>query len=148
VGATVSKNFPYNSFSLRGLATTIKNWFLANRWVDSLRWRFSQRKIAKLQSRQEISRRGFFQATTALLVSAFVKLTPQSVREQIISEYIKSSAGRTKLAMSMIQPLRARLDYQAIGRKVFLIEQMPTGAVPVYDRELAVSELVTDKKDV
>ena len=47
------------------------------------------------------------------------------VKQQIISEYIKTAAGRAKLAASMIQPLRLRRDYTAVGRKTFLVEQLP-----------------------
>ena len=52
-----------------------------------------------------------------------------AVKQQIIGEYIKTAAGRAKLAASMIQPLRLRRDYTAVGRKTFLVEQLPDGAV-------------------
>ena len=58
-----------------------------------------------------------------------------NVKNAIISEYIKTAAGRRKLAASMIQPLRSRRDYTAVGRKTFLVEQLPDGALPIYDRD-------------
>jgi hypothetical protein len=50
----------------------------------------------------------------------------------IISEYLNTKEGREKLAASMIQPLRARLDYSSIGRRIFLVDQLPEGVLPVY----------------
>lgn len=61
--------------------------------------------------------------------------TPPEVREQTISEYIRTSEGRTQLAASMIAPLRQRMDYSSVGRRTFLVDQLPDGALPVYDRD-------------
>ena len=58
-----------------------------------------------------------------------------AVKEQVISEYIKTAAGRQKLAASMIQPLRFRRDYTSVGRRAFLVEQLPDGALPIYDKD-------------
>lgn len=57
------------------------------------------------------------------------------VKERVISEYIKTAAGRQKLAASMIQPLRFRRDYTSVGRRAFLVEQLPDGAFHKYDKE-------------
>ncbi len=51
-----------------------------------------------------------------------------AVKQRIIGEYIKTPQGRAKLAASMTQPLRTRRDYAAVGRKTFLVEQLPDGA--------------------
>lgn len=68
---------------------------------------------------------------------------PPEVRQSIISEYIGSTEGRSRLAQSMVAPLRARMDYQSIGRRTFLVEQLPEGALPVYDRDPEVGAMVT-----
>lgn len=57
------------------------------------------------------------------------------LKQRLIGEYIKTAAGRQKLAASMIQPLRARRDYTSVGRKTFLVEQLPDGALPIYDKD-------------
>lgn len=59
-------------------------------------------------------------------------------RNQLISEYIKTPGGRSKLASSMIQPLRRRRDYASVGRKAFYVEQLPDGALPIYDKDVNV----------
>jgi len=89
------------------------------------------------------SRRGFLfglGATAALLVTSPLQLfKPQLTGEQrkqaFIAEYIKTAEGRGGLADSMAQPLRRRLDYQGIGRKAFMVQELPSGALPTYTRE-------------
>ncbi len=68
------------------------------------------------------------------------------VKQQVISEYIKTAAGRAKLAASMIQPLRLRRDYSAVGRKTFLVEQLPDGALPIYDKDPVVTAFVVGEE--
>lgn len=64
------------------------------------------------------------------------------VREKIIAEFIKTAGGRAKLAASMTQPLRIRRDYTSVGRKTFLVEQLPDGALPIYDKDPGVTAYV------
>ncbi|HQO65950.1 MAG TPA: hypothetical protein PLI66_04395, partial [Spirochaetales bacterium] len=54
---------------------------------------------------------------------------------QVVDKYIGTSQGRKRLATSMIQPLRERRDYSSVGRKTFLVEQLPDGALPIYDKD-------------
>lgn len=56
---------------------------------------------------------------------AWKKRSEQLRKEQLIRDVISSSVGRRSLASSMIAPIRARMDYQAVGRKTFLVDQMP-----------------------
>jgi hypothetical protein len=60
-------------------------------------------------------------------------MDPQ-VRENIISQYLQSSTGRQRLAQSMIAPLRRSLDYSSIGRRTLLVDALPEGALPIYDK--------------
>ena len=62
------------------------------------------------------------------------KPASNEVKEKVISEYIKTAAGRQKLAASMIQPLRFRRDYTSVGRRAFLVEQLPDGAMAISDK--------------
>ena len=69
-----------------------------------------------------------------------------AVKQKIISEYIKTPQGRAKLAASMTQPLRTRRDYTAVGRKTFLVEQLPDGALPIYDKDPDVTAFVVGEE--
>ena len=68
------------------------------------------------------------------------------VKQQLIGEYIKTAAGRAKLAASMIQPLRLRRDYTSVARKAFLVEQLPDGALPIYDKDPNVTAFVVGEE--
>lgn len=71
-----------------------------------------------------------------------VKVVDNSIKERIVDKYIGSSAGRKRLAASMIQSLRDRRDYSSVGRKTFLVEQLPDGALPIYDKDPDVTAFV------
>ena len=61
---------------------------------------------------------------------------------EILSKYVRTAAGRQKIAASMIQPLRKRRDYSSVGRKAFYVEQLPDGALPIYDKDADVAAYV------
>jgi hypothetical protein len=67
-------------------------------------------------------------------------------KQQIIGEYLKTAAGRQKLAASMVQPLRLRRDYTSVARKAFLVEQLPDGALPIYDKDPNVTAFVVGEE--
>lgn len=71
-----------------------------------------------------------------------VQVVDNSIKEQIVDRFIGSSVGRKRLAASMIQPLRERRDYSSVGRKTFLVEQLPDGALPIYDKDPDVTAYV------
>ncbi|HQP38205.1 MAG TPA: hypothetical protein PLI95_23635, partial [Polyangiaceae bacterium] len=64
-----------------------------------------------------------------------VQVVDNTIKEQVVDKYIGTSQGRKRLATSMIQPLRERRDYSSVGRKTFLVEQLPDGALPIYDKD-------------
>ena len=67
-------------------------------------------------------------------------------KQEIISKYIRTAAGRQRLAASMIQPLRRRRDYMSVGRKAFYVESLPDGALPVYDKDPNVTAYVVGEE--
>lgn len=67
-------------------------------------------------------------------------------KSALIGDFIKTAAGRQKLAASMTQPLRLRRDYMSVGRKTFLVEQLPDGALPIYDKDPDVTAYVVGEE--
>ena len=87
------------------------------RLVEAIRWKLSQRRIRALERQLTIPRRGFI---AGLLLAPFTSnLSPDEIRRRITSEYLKTPQGRARLAQSMIHPMRRRLDYASLARKVF-----------------------------
>ena len=58
-----------------------------------------------------------------------------ATKQKMMEKYLATSQGRVKLASSMTQPLRTRRDYLSVGRKTFLVEQLPDGALAMYDKD-------------
>lgn len=54
---------------------------------------------------------------------------------QQLGQLLKSAAGRQKLAGALGPSLRRRRDYLSIARKALMVETLPDGALPIYDKE-------------
>lgn len=75
-------------------------------------------------------------------MNPYVQVVDNSIKERIVDQFIGTQAGRRRIASSMIQPLRDRRDYSAVGRKTFLVEQCPDGSQPMYDKDPDVTAYV------
>jgi rubrerythrin len=42
------------------------------------------------------------------------------LKSKLITDYVNSSEGKKKLAQSMVQPLRTKLDYASMARRIFV----------------------------
>lgn len=65
-----------------------------------------------------------------------------ALKQQVIGTLLKQRGGFQKLAASMQQPLRVKRDYQSVGRKAFKVDQLPDGALAIYDKDPEVSAFV------
>jgi hypothetical protein len=64
-----------------------------------------------------------------------MNLTRTAAQNNILGKLLSSAAGRQKLAASLGPSLRRRRDYQSIARKALMVETLPDGALPIYDKE-------------
>jgi len=55
-------------------------------------------------------------------------------REALIREALNTPEGRQRLAEAMVAPIRNRIDYPGRLRDLLLVEELPPGPLPVYDR--------------
>jgi len=60
-----------------------------------------------------------------------------SQKEQIIATALETDGGRIALAQSMVEPIRRSLEYQAVGRKLLMVDELPQGALARYERDIA-----------
>lgn len=67
-------------------------------------------------------------------------------KNMILAKYITTPAGRQRIAAAMTQPLRKRRDYQSVARKAFYVEQLPDGALPLYDKDAEVTAYVISEE--
>jgi hypothetical protein len=50
--------------------------------------------------------------------------------------------GKVALGQAMANPIRRNLDYQGVGRRVLVVDPLPQGALPIYDRDIDVAAVV------
>lgn len=67
-------------------------------------------------------------------------------KEFLISKALETEEGRVALAQAMANPIRTSLDYQGVGRKLLVVDPLPQGALPVYDKDVDVKGFVVSKR--
>lgn len=63
-------------------------------------------------------------------------------RDQLVESAVMSQQGKMALAQAMANPIRRNLDYQGIARRAVVVDPLPQGALPVYDRDIDVTAVV------
>jgi hypothetical protein len=67
-------------------------------------------------------------------------------KHNLMTKLLQTQAGRQKIAATIQEPLRKIRDYQAIGRKAFLIDQLPDGTIPIYDMDPDIPSYVVGEQ--
>lgn len=62
------------------------------------------------------------------------KLTAEQ-KEAIVAQALDTDEGRVAVAQAMVEPIRRSLEYQAVGRKLLLVDELPQGALARYERD-------------
>lgn len=57
-------------------------------------------------------------------------------REAVIAQALETGEGRVALAQAMVEPIRRALEYQAVGRKLLMVDELPQGALARYERDV------------
>jgi hypothetical protein len=58
-------------------------------------------------------------------------------RELLIAQALETPEGRVALAQAMVEPIKRALEYQAIGRKLLMVDELPQGALARYEKDVA-----------
>jgi len=72
-------------------------------------------------------------------------LTDQE-KEFLISEALMTDSGRTALAQAMCEPISRALDYQGVGRRLLMVDELPEGAHARYERDVAAVAWVIERR--
>ena len=57
-------------------------------------------------------------------------------RAALIAQAMDTPEGRVALAQAMVEPIRRALEYQAVGRKLLMIDELPQGAYARYEKDV------------
>ena len=63
-------------------------------------------------------------------------------RDDLIARAIMTQDGKIALAQAMANPIRRNLDYHGIARRALVVDPLPQGAMPTYDRDIDVAAVV------
>ena len=63
-------------------------------------------------------------------------------RDELITRAILTQDGKVALAQAMANPIRRNLDYHGIARRALVVDPLPQGAIPTYDRDIDVAAVV------
>jgi hypothetical protein len=63
-------------------------------------------------------------------------------RDELIKQALQTQDGKVALGQAMANPIRRNLDYQGVGRKALVVDPLPQGALPIYDRDIDVRAVV------
>lgn len=67
-------------------------------------------------------------------------------KEMVIAQALQTDEGRTALAQAMVEPIRRSLEYQAVGRKLLMVDELPQGALARYERDVAAIAHVVSRR--
>lgn len=60
----------------------------------------------------------------------------EAQKEQLFTQLWNSPSGLVRVAFALSEPLKTRLDYVGIGRKLLMVDELPNGDVPFYDLDI------------
>lgn len=67
-------------------------------------------------------------------------------REALIAQALDTPEGRVALAQAMVAPIRRALEYQAVGRKLLMVDELPQGAYARYEKDVRATAWVISRR--
>lgn len=67
-------------------------------------------------------------------------------RETVIAQALDTPEGRVALAQAMVEPIRRALEYQAVGRKLLMVDELPQGAYARYEKDVRATAIVISRR--
>jgi hypothetical protein len=78
-----------------------------------------------------------------------IKNASNAKRELLIAKALETPEGRVGLAQAMVEPIRRALEYQAVGRKLLMVDMLPQGAYARYEKDVrAVAHVLSRRGGV
>lgn len=63
-------------------------------------------------------------------------------KDEMIKRALLTADGKVALGQAMALPIRRNLDYSGVARRALVVDPLPNGALPVYDRDIDVAAVV------
>jgi hypothetical protein len=63
-------------------------------------------------------------------------------KDDMIKRALLTTEGKIALGQAMALPIRRNLDYAGVARRALVVDPLPTGALPIYERDIDVAAVV------
>jgi hypothetical protein len=60
----------------------------------------------------------------------------------MLKRALETTEGKVALGQAMANPIRRNLDYMGVGRKALVVDPLPQGALPLYEKDIDVSATI------
>ena len=77
---------------------------------------------------------------------ALDKRAIQAEKEAVVAQALETPEGRVALAQAMVEPIRRALEYQAVGRKLLMVDELPQGAYARYEKDVHATAVVVSRR--
>ena len=67
-------------------------------------------------------------------------------KEALVAQALDTAEGRVALAQAMVEPIRRALEYQAVGRKLLMVDELPQGALARYEKDVRATATVISRR--
>jgi hypothetical protein len=67
-------------------------------------------------------------------------------KEALVAQALDTAEGRVALAQAMVEPIRRALEYQAVGRKLLMVDELPQGALARYEKDVRAVATVISRR--
>lgn len=71
-----------------------------------------------------------------------VRTYSDEASNEMIKRALETTEGKIALGQSMANPIRRNLDYMGVGRKALVVDPLPQGALPIYEKDIDVSAVI------
>lgn len=69
----------------------------------------------------------------------------EAEKDKLVEAALNNPEARVVLAQAMATPIRQSLDYRGILRRLLVVDAIPNGAIPAYDRDIDVTAVVVSE---
>lgn len=63
------------------------------------------------------------------------KVVSAQEKHRVMLKAMATAKGRSAIAANIQEPLRLLRDYQSVGRRAFMVDELPDGTIPAYDQD-------------
>lgn len=71
-----------------------------------------------------------------------MKKVTANQRNNMLTALLRTAQGRGRIAATIQEPLRTLRDYESVGRRFLLVDELPDGTTPIYDMDPMFSAYV------